>query len=138
MVFFKIMVNERNQLIKKMGVAWVVIVVLIISQSYVYASIPCEANGEPGHQQQTGIDPMLSTMGTHNMPSELHHEMQQGFSMDCCDQECTCLNGTYSSATLTHFLGLTGLLPVTHASAFYLFSVQDAFLPSLRKPPILS
>ena len=57
--------------------------------------------------------------------------------MDCCDQQCSCLTGTCASVTLTHFITTTPLKLESESSSFYLFSIQDAFLPSLRKPPII-
>lgn len=73
----------------------------------------------------------------HDMPNPMQHTMsQQMAEMDCCDQECSCPTGTCSSITLSHVNSVSAMNLVSHPSGFYLFSVRDAYLPSLRKPPI--
>lgn len=111
---------------------WLLIMSLLISQTYAYASVPCEANSDATSQLEHGM--------SNHMPSHMQHDMQQQESaMDCCDnQECSCPTGTYSSVTLTHFVTVSSLNVVSNPSGFYLFSIQDAFLPSLHKPPIIS
>lgn len=125
---------------------WVLIMALLISQSYAYASVPCESNGNAtsqiGNTLKHNINSMDHSLLEQDMPSHMQHNMQQemqqqGLAMDCCDQECSCLTGTCSSATLPHFVTVTPLSLVSDTSGFYLFSIQDAFLTSLRKPPII-
>jgi hypothetical protein len=130
---------------------WVLIITLLISQSYAYASVPCELNGDVSTQLNKDMDGMDHSMVEHDMSSHMQSEMQhdkqhstqhntqqQAFAMDCCDQECNCPPATYSSATLTHFSTVTPAKFVSDSSGFYLFSIQDAFLASSRKPPIIS
>jgi hypothetical protein len=117
---------------------WVLIMALLISQSYAYASVPCELNVDMTSQ----LGPMDHNLPEHDMSSHMQQNMQkdtqqQGFSMDCCDDECSCPTGTYSSVTLTHFNTGTALKLVSDPSGFYLLLLQDTFLPSLRKPPII-
>ena len=121
---------------------WGFIMALLISQSYAYASLPCESNLYAISQHNNDMSSMDHDQPEHDMPSHMQHNMQksaqqQEFSMDCCDDDCSCPTGTYSSATLTHFITVTPLRLVSGPSGFYLFSIQDAFLPSLRKPPII-
>jgi hypothetical protein len=133
-------------------ITWVMIMALLISQSYAYAFVPCELNA---HASSRHIDDMDSkSMGSnsfssieyvqseHDMPNHMQHDMkqdtqQQKMVMDCCDQECSCLTGTCASATLTHLVTATALNPVSDSSVFYLFSIQETFLLSLSKPPII-
>lgn len=118
---------------------WVLIMALLISQSYAYASVPCESNGNVSNQHAHDMGAMDDSMMEHDMPSHMQHDMQQqDFAMDCCDQECSCLTGACASVTLTHFMAVTAVNLVSNPSGFYLFSIQDTFLASLRKPPIIS
>lgn len=108
---------------------WVLIMALLVSQSYAYALVPCESNAH-------------ASMLESDMPSHMQHNMEQSIqqpvvAMDCCDQECSCLTGACASVTLSHFINDTALTVVSDPAGFYLFSIQDAFLPSLRKPPII-
>ena len=103
---------------------WVLILALLVSQSYAYASVPCESNGSVTSQHHSDMDSM-------------DHSQEQEFAMDCCDQECSCPTGACASVTLTHDITATSLQLVSDSSVFYLFSIPDAFLPSLRKPPII-
>ena len=117
---------------------WVLILALLVSQTYAYASVPCELNADMTRQ----LSPMDHNLPEHDMSSHMQQNMhkdtqQQTFSMDCCDEECTCPTGTYSSVTLTHFSTVTALRLVSDSSDFYLLLLQDTFLPSLRKPPII-
>jgi hypothetical protein len=111
---------------------WVLIMALLISQSYAYASVPCESNGNV--MSQNNHDMGMMVMMDHSLPE--HDTQQQEFVMDCCDEECSCPAGTYSSVTLTHFITASALRLVSAPSSFILVLIQDAFLPSLRKPPI--
>jgi hypothetical protein len=127
---------------------WVLIMALLISQSYAYAIVPCESNGHANASSQRSDDmgAMPHNLLESDMPNHMQHVMkkdtnqntqQQDMAMDCCDQQCSCLTGTCASVTLTHFMTATALKRVSDSSGFYLFSIQDAFLPSLRKPPII-
>jgi hypothetical protein len=122
---------------------WVVIMTLLIGQSYAYGSLPCESNGEVSSQHYNDMVTMKNSMVEHVMASDIPHNMQQqavqqkNKAMDCCDQECNCPTGIYSSAMLTHLFTNAALKLVSKPSGFYLFSIQDTFLPSLRKPPII-
>ena len=127
---------------------WVLIMTLLSSQSFAYASIPCESNdGSMSHHNNLmastslvpqSLNPMPHSMPEHDMSGHTQHKMQQQeFSMDCCDDECNCPTGTYSSVTLTHSNTLTALRLVSDPTSFQLFLIPDAFLPSLRKPPII-
>ena len=123
---------------------WVVIMTLLISQSYAYAFVPCESNGHANASSQhiDDMGAMPHNLLESDMPNHRQHNMkqdtqQQDMAMDCCDQQCSCLTGTCAYVTLTHFMTATALSAVADSSGFYLFSIQDAFLPSLRKPPIL-
>jgi hypothetical protein len=91
---------------------------------------------------------MQNSMAKHVMTSDMQHSMQQhnmqqqnvqqkNMAMDCCDQECSCPTGVFSSAMLTYFFTTSALNLVSKPSNFYLFSIQETFLPSLRKPPII-
>jgi microcystin-dependent protein len=132
---------------------WVLIMALLISQSYAYAFVPCESNEHANtsrqHIDDTGAMP--HNMLESEMPKHMRHNVkqntkqntqqniqQQDMSMDCCDQQCSCLTGTCASVTLTHFITATAINPVSDSSGFYLFSIQVVFLPFLRKPPIIS
>jgi hypothetical protein len=122
---------------------WVLIMALLVSQSYAYASVPCESNVDETSQHNSDMSSMDHSMAEDGLSSHMQHNMlqemqQQEYSMDCCDEECSCPTVTYSSATLTHFITVTALSLVSDSSGFYLFSIQDTFLPSLRKPPIIS
>lgn len=121
---------------------------LLISQSYAYASVPCESNGDSNSQQHDDMRTMQNSMAKHVMTSDMQHSMQQhnmqqqnvqqkNMAMDCCDQECSCPTGVFSSAMLTYFFTTSALNLVSKPSNFYLFSIQETFLPSLRKPPII-
>ncbi|MFT7412177.1 MAG: hypothetical protein ACI9J4_000533 [Paraglaciecola sp.] len=122
---------------------------LLISQSYAYAFVPCEpnehANTSRQHIDDTGAMP--HNMLESDMPKHMRHNIkqntkqntqQQDMSMDCCDQQCSCLTRTCASVTLTHFITATAINTVSDSSSFYLFSIQVVFLPFLRKPPIIS
>jgi hypothetical protein len=112
---------------------WVLIVTLLISQSYAYASVPCESNDVANSLHQMDMASV-----DHEMPSSMQHDMsKQDFVMDCCDDECSCPTGTVSSVTLSHFKSVSAVNLVSQPAVFYPFSIQDAFLPSLRKPPII-
>jgi recombination DNA repair RAD52 pathway protein len=125
---------------------WILIMVMLISQSYAYASVPCGSNADATSQHNNDMNAMIMSdhsLPEHDMQSHMQQDMQkntqqQEFSMDCCDEECSCPTGTYSSATLTHFITVTALRSVSEPSGFYLFLLQETFLPSLRKPPIIS
>ena len=137
--------SERgnSQLMVNKVMTWVLIMTLLVSQSYAYASVPCEANGGETSQHNNDMSSMDHSLPEHDMSSHMQHNMlqemqQQEFSMDCCDEECSCPTGTCSSVTLTHFMTVSALSLVSDSSDFYLFSIQDTFLPSLRKPPIIS
>ena len=121
---------------------------LLISQSYAYASVPCESNGDSNSLQHDDMRTMQNSMAKHVMSSDMQHSMQQqnmqqqsvqqkNMAMDCCDQECSCPTGVFSSAMLTYFFTTSALNLVSKPSNFYLFSIQETFLPSLRKPPII-
>jgi uncharacterized protein involved in copper resistance len=146
------------QLNKNKVIAWVFIMTLLISQSYAYASVPCESNGDINSQQHNDMHTMQNSMAKHVMTSDMQHSMQQqnmqqqnmqqqsmqqqnmqqkNMAMDCCDQECSCPTGVFSSAMLTYFFTTSALNLVSKPSNFYLFSIQETFLPSLRKPPII-
>ena len=134
------------QLNKNKVIAWVFIMTLLISQSYAYASVPCESNGDSNSQQHDDMRTMRTmqnSMAKHVMTSDMQHSMQQqivqqkNLAMDCCDQECSCPTGVFSSAMLTYFFTTSALNLVSKPSNFYLFSIQETFLPSLRKPPII-
>jgi hypothetical protein len=121
---------------------WVLIMALLVSQSYAYASVPCESNGEETSQHNSDTSSMDHSMAEDGLSSHMQHNMlqkmqQQEYSMDCCDEECSCPTVTYSSATLTHFITVTALRLVSDSSGFHLFLLQETFLPSLRKPPII-
>ena len=121
---------------------------LLISQSYAYASVPCESNGDINSHQHNDMRTMQNSMTKHVMTSDMQHSMQQqnvqqknvqqkSMAMDCCDQECSCPTGVFSSAMLTYFFTTSALNFVSKPLGFYLFSIQETFLPSLRKPPII-
>lgn len=119
---------------------WVLIMALFVSQSYAYAFAPCESMAHTSDQHNTdssitNLDTMDHSLHQADMANDM---LQQEMAMDCCDQECSCLTGTCTSVTFTHFIGASVFPVVTNSAGFYLFSLQDAFLPSLRKPPINS
>ena len=127
---------------------WVLIMALLMSQSYAYASVPCESNAnvssDHNHTMSSNtlgpqsLDPMIHGLSGHDMANKMQHAaQQQNSSMDCCDDDCSCPSGTYSSATLTHFMNFSSLRLVSGPSGFHLFLLQETFLPSLRKPPII-
>jgi hypothetical protein len=117
---------------------------LLISQSYAYSSVPCESNGPASSQHNGHTTSNSSVTMQHNqpmqdMPDHKEHDTQQKqISMDCCDQDCSCLSGTCASVTLTHAATAAALNTASDPSGSYLFILQDAFLPSLLKPPIFS
>jgi hypothetical protein len=142
---------------------WVLIMALLVSQSYAYAFVPCESNAHASSQHNNAmasksldpqsldpqsldpqsLDPIKQSMLESDMPSHMQHNMEQSsqqpkVAMDCCDKECSCLTGACASVTLSHFISDTALTVVSDSAGFYLFSIPDAFLPSLRKPPIFS
>lgn len=127
---------------------WVVIMTLLISQSYAYASIPCEPNIDDSSVHDMHIGAL--TMTHHGMlESAMSNDMQQNtqqdsqqhklqnVAMECCEQQCSCPNGACASVTLTDLLTATSLKLEADSSSFYLFSIQDTFLASSRKPPII-
>ena len=130
---------------------WVLIMALLISQSYAYAFSPCESNAHTSRQHINDMDPksldpqsldpnihsQLEAEMANHMQHNMQHDTQQDMAMDCCDQECSCLTGTCASVTFTQFITVTAVNAVSDSSGFYLFSIQDAFLPSLRRPPII-
>lgn len=125
---------------------WVLIMALLISQSYAYAFAPCESNAHASRQHvddmgSKSLDPKIHSQLEAEMTIHMQHNMeqdtQQDMAMDCCDQECSCLTGTCASVTFTQFITVTAVNAVSDSSGFYLFSIQDAFLPSLRRPPII-
>jgi hypothetical protein len=103
---------------------------LLIGQSYAYASVSCESVSDVSSQHSNHMASMANSLVEHDMP-------QQKMVMDCCDQDCSCPTGTCSSVTLSHFTNIPAISLVSQSSGFYLFSIQDAFLTSLRKPPII-
>jgi hypothetical protein len=126
---------------------WVLIMALLISQSYAYAFAPCESNAHSsrphvGDMDPESMDPMIhSSLEAemniqHSMQMNTEQETQQDMAMDCCDQECSCLTGTCTSVTFTQFITFTAGNAVSDSLGFNLFLIQDAFLPSLRRPPI--
>ncbi len=123
---------------------WVMIIALLISQSYAYAFVPCESNGPASSQHNGHTTSNSSVTMQHNqpmqdMPDHKEHDTQQKqISMECCDQDCSCLSGTCASVTLTHAASTAALNTASDPSVYYLFILQDAFLPSLLKPPIFS
>jgi hypothetical protein len=136
---------------------WFMIIALLVSQSYAYAFIPCESNGFTNAQHDKHMDsnslvpnslvPMQYNQVVHDMAEHKQHNMQQetqqetqyqNTSMQCCDQDCSCLTGTCASITLIHSVHATVLNVVPDSAGFYLFILQDAFLPSFLKPPIIS
>lgn len=123
---------------------WVLIMALLISQSYAYAFVPCESNGLGSSQHNSHPTPksvisMQHKQLMHDMPSHMQHDMQQQkISMECCDQDCSCLTGTCASVTLTHSITAAALNTASDPSGFYHFMLQDTFLPSFLKPPIFS
>jgi hypothetical protein len=144
---------------------WFMIIALLVSQSYAYAFIPCESNGFTNAQHDKHMDsnslvpnslvPMQYNQVVHDMAEHKQHNMQQDMqqetqqetlqetqyqntSMQCCDQDCSCLTGTCASITLIHSVHATVLNVVPDSAGFYLFILQDAFLPSFLKPPIIS
>ena len=126
---------------------WVMIMALLISQSYAYAFVPCESNAHVSsrHINDMGSDSLSSadySQSEHDMPNHMQHNkrqdtQQQKMVMDCCDQECSCLTGTCASVMLTHLMTATALNLASDSPAFYLFSIQETFLLSLSKPPII-
>jgi recombination DNA repair RAD52 pathway protein len=137
----------RSQSMTNKVMTWVFIMALLISQSYAYAFVPCESNAHASSQHIDDMGLQILAQMDHSllesdMSNHMQHNMkqntqQQDMDMECCDQECSCLTGTCASVTLTHFITATALNVVSDPSGFYLFSIQDAFLPSLRKPPII-
>jgi hypothetical protein len=123
---------------------WVLIMALLISQSYAYSSVPCESNGPASSQHNGHTTSNSSVTMQHNqpmqdMPDHKEHDTQQKqISMECCDQDCSCLSGTCASVTLTHAASTAALNTASDPSVYHLFILQDAFLPSLLKPPIFS
>jgi hypothetical protein len=136
---------------------WVMIIALLISQSYAYAFVPCESNGIVNSQHNehkvssnlvpNSLAPMQQTQLVHDMSKHMQHDTQQDtkqntqqqeMSMQCCDQDCSCLTGTCASVTLTHSITATALNAVSNPSGFYLFILQYTFLPFFLKPPIIS
>jgi hypothetical protein len=127
---------------------WVLIMALLVSQSYAYAFEPCESDAHASSQHNNAmasnsLDPIKQSMLESDMPSHMQHNMEQSsqqpkVAMDCCDKECSCLTGACASVTLSHFISDTALIVVSDPTGFHLFSIPDAFLPSLRKPPIFS
>jgi hypothetical protein len=138
---------------------WVLIMALLISQSNAYAFVPCESNAHASRlhiddMSTQGLDPqrldpkihrpLEAEMNIHmqhsmhmNTQQETQQETQRDMAMDCCDQECSCLTGTCASVTFTQFITFTAGNAVSDSSGFHLFLIQDAFLPSLRRPPII-
>ena len=136
---------------------WVMIIALLFSQSYAYAFVPCESNGIANSQHNehmvssnlapSSLAPMQQNQLVHDMSTHMQHDMQQDtkhntqqqeMSMQCCDQDCSCLTGTCASVTLTHSITATALNGVSDPSSFYLFILQYTFLPFFLKPPIIS
>ena len=123
---------------------WVLIMALLISQSYAYSSVPCESNGPASSQHNGHTTSNSSVTMQHNQTMQDMHDhkehdtQQKQISMECCDQDCSCLSGTCASVTLTHAATAAALNTASDPSGSYLFILQDAFLPSLLKPPIFS
>ncbi len=123
---------------------WVLIMALLISQSYAYSFVPCESNGlassqHNGHTTSNSSVTMQHNQTMQDMHDHKEHDTQQKqISMECCDQDCSCLSGTCASVTLTHAATAAALNTASDPSGSYLFILQDAFLPSLLKPPIFS
>ena len=129
------------------------IIALLFSQSYAYAFVPCESNDIVNSQHNehmlssnlvpNSLAPMqqnqlVHDMSTHMQQDTKHNTQQQEMSMQCCDQDCSCLTGTCASVTLTHSITATALNGVSDPSSFYLFILQYTFLPFFLKPPIIS
>jgi hypothetical protein len=115
---------------------------LLISQSYAYAFAPCESNAHASRQHADDMGsqhfaPKIHSSLEAEMTNHMQQNTQQDMAMDCCDQECSCLTGTCASVIFTQFITATALNTVSDSSGFYLFLIQDAFLPSLRRPPII-
>jgi hypothetical protein len=136
---------------------WLMIIALLVSQSYAYAFVPCESNGFTNAQHDKHMEsnslvpnslvPVQYNQVVHDMSEHKQHDMQQEMqqetqyqntSMQCCDQDCSCLTGTCASITLIHSVHASVLNVVSDSAGFYLFILQDAFLPSFLKPPIIS
>ena len=142
---------------KNKVMTWVMIIAFLMSQSYAYAFVPCESN-DTGNRQHNehivssslapnSLAPMQHSQLKHDMSNHMQHDLQkdtsentqqQGMSMQCCDQDCSCLTGTCTSVTLTHCITTVALKSVIDPSGFYPFTLQYTFLPSFLKPPIIS
>ena len=109
---------------------WVLMVALLVGQSYAYALVPCES--QPIASYQHNHDMQAMDHSEHSMTSE------QTQPMPCCDQECNCPPGTCASVAISQVFNSHPLNLVSQASALYLLSIQDTYLASLRKPPIFS
>lgn len=109
---------------------WVLMVALLVGQSFAYALVPCES--QPVARSQHNHDMQVMDHNKHAMTEHQHQDMP------CNEQDCKCPSGTCASVALNHAFTSSSLNLVSDASAFYLLSIQDTYLASLRKPPIIS
>lgn len=127
---------------------WIMIIALLISQSYAYALVSCESNDLVNSQHNEHMvfdnsEPMQHNQLELDMFEHMHQNTQQDTqqqetSMQCCEQDCSCLTGTCASATLIHSSVVTASNTVSGPTVLYPFMLQDTFLPSFLKPPISS
>ena len=109
---------------------WVLMVTMLVGQSYAYALVPCESQMVDTNQQHHDMQVMQHS--EHDMMSEPNNDMP------CCDQERKCPPGTCASVALNQAFKTHSINKTSTASSFYVFSIQDTYLGSLSKPPIFS
>jgi hypothetical protein len=142
---------------KHKAIIWLVTVALFVNQTYAYAFVPCEsiqafvglgdkpADADDSHEMSHPIAHRMShDMAEHQMPHQNdqrndQQRTQQKHDCDnsCCDQECSCPVGTFSSALLMEFHTLHASTANAESISLYPFLLAELFLPSLRKPPII-
>ncbi|MBL4631861.1 MAG: hypothetical protein JKY14_12135 [Paraglaciecola sp.] len=96
---------------------WVLIMTLLVSQSFAYASEPC----------------VMSDM---TAMTDMSHD--ESSDMDCCSDECPCPMATGSVKTMIHEIKIPPVNLVYCFTEFVSFSVLDVFPPLSQKPPIFS
>lgn len=111
--FNKVLLTLRNRV-----VTCILFFVLAFSQTLSYASAPCSMESDMDMSMHAGME--------HDMPD------------DCCNEECECPEGTFSSFSLLRYKPITEF---SRQQAIAINQVQhfvDAFIPQDVKPPILA
>lgn len=110
-------------------VTYLLIAMLFVSQSFAYNAMACPSMTDSASMNMHDVDNQHST-------HDDGQDMSMNMSMDCCDDDCSCPIGACASTALTNSTTNSFIARNTLPFSYLAFSISDAFLPSLHKPPI--